>query len=486
MRNILLVLLISFFSSYTYCQCNRATDSLELVKLYDDLNGQNWVFEDTTISKYTVPNFGNKWDIDSPVDMWHGITIDSIGCVTQIILEDCNIEGRFLGYEFPNVEYLILDRNKIEGDVALFNRYSNLIILDLFYNSISGELSSLDSLGNLEKLFLNSNIIEGEIPNFSTSERLTNLNLSYNELTGRIPNFLSLNEMKFLILSGNELEGNFPDFSHMQKMVSLSVANNKLTGEVPHFSHPVLRFLYFNDNNLTGPLYHFDYCPYLTTLVCSNNSLTDTISDFKNLSYLSFVSMFKNEFIGLPPDFVNCPNLKTIQLGNNNLTGSIPDYEHLLNSLVKLRLNDNKIIGCYEDWICNIEVSFEGNSQMPWKGDHTNYCNGEDQLSAPCDDITIDTPNSFINDMCECVEETTAVEEDSEIQYDIFPNPVVSQLHIDGDFTNENYFIYNTNGDLVSTGRVQSKLYVDNLSVGIYILEIKSDLGVFIKRIIKI
>ena len=62
-------------------QCNRFSDSLALVSLYNATNGSNWL---------------NTWDLDQPISTWYGITLNAEGCVYCVDLDgsvDCSGSG---------------------------------------------------------------------------------------------------------------------------------------------------------------------------------------------------------------------------------------------------------------------------------------------------------------------------------------------------------------------------------------------------------
>ena len=102
-----------------------------LVALYNTTNGDNWRGKD-------------NWLSDHPADTWFGITADSDGCVTQLVLE----------------------RNQLIGEIPPeLGSLANLEVLRLSHSQLSGEIPpELGSLANLEVLYLHANQLSGCVP----------------------------------------------------------------------------------------------------------------------------------------------------------------------------------------------------------------------------------------------------------------------------------------------------------------------------------
>ena len=134
---------------------DAATDRAALAALYNATDGANW------------RNNGN-WLSNAPMGEWHGVTTDSDGRVTQ----------------------LILGNNQLTGEIP----------------------SELGSLTYLTELYLDNNQLTGEIPSeLGNLTYLKDLDLSNNQLTGEIPSALAdLSNLEVLLLSGNQLTGCIP------------------------------------------------------------------------------------------------------------------------------------------------------------------------------------------------------------------------------------------------------------------------------------
>ena len=72
------------------------------MELYNATDGDNWRRKD-------------NWLTDHPVDTWFGVTADSDGCVTQLVLERNQMSGEIpseLG-DLANLEVLLLNANQL-------------------------------------------------------------------------------------------------------------------------------------------------------------------------------------------------------------------------------------------------------------------------------------------------------------------------------------------------------------------------------------
>jgi len=123
-------------------QCNRFSDSLALVSLYNATDGANWL---------------NAWHLDQPMSTWYGITLNSEGCVHCI-----DLDGRLdcAGYAFNNIG------NNLTGHIP----------------------DSLGTLSQIKYISFGNNFLVGSIPSsLGQLQYLIELILRYNNLTGSIP-----------------------------------------------------------------------------------------------------------------------------------------------------------------------------------------------------------------------------------------------------------------------------------------------------------
>ena len=96
---------------------------------------------------------------------------------------------------------------------------TNLRVLNLHSNKLSGDLPDLSRITGLEELYLPNNYDE---------------TVQDSGLTGTVPTWLNgMTKMRELWLWGNQLSGTIPDLSGMTSLQKLKLANNMLTGGVP-------------------------------------------------------------------------------------------------------------------------------------------------------------------------------------------------------------------------------------------------------------
>ncbi len=328
-----LFLILIFISSHLSlsAQCNRMADSLELVKLYNSLDGPNW----TNKTNWLVPG--------KSIDTWYGIKINSNGCVDSIELSFNKLKGDIYNFNFPYLKYFNLIFNNLSGSIPNFDKLTNLQELYIPYNKLEGSIPNFDRLQFLIKLNLSGNKIEGSVPDFDKLPNLLELNLDINQLNGTIPNFEYLPNLQSLTLSNNQLSGTIPNFDNLSSLQILYLYINNLNGNIPNFRKLAnLQSLSLHTNQLNGSIPNFDSLPDLQSLILFNNQLTGTIPHFDNLSKLQSINLSTNQLSGKIPDFEKLTSLGRLDLNSNQLTGSIPNFRFLPN-LLFLDLSNNQL-----------------------------------------------------------------------------------------------------------------------------------------------
>lgn len=210
------------------------SDSLALVKLYKETNGEKWYSSD-------------NW-LTGPVHSWYGIKVNN-GRVVGINLENNNLYG-ILPKEIGNLtglDTLNVWSNFLKGDIpAEIGNLVNLIYLDLEYNSFSGGIPT--TVGGLSKL--------------------TDIYLKGNNLSGGIPDELGgLSQLKYLYLDNNSLSGVVPNtIANLTNLVAFCIGNNHVTGEIPNSFTNLTKLQYLNvEYN------DFEQLPNLSALPALNN-----------------------------------------------------------------------------------------------------------------------------------------------------------------------------------------------------------------------
>jgi hypothetical protein len=130
-------------------------------------------------------------------------------------------------------------------------------------------------LTELTVLSLKNNSISGNMMNFSSNNKMKQLDLSGNRLYGSIPkSLLSLKLMASLLLQDNYLTGPIPE-SNQSSLRVFNVSNNDLNGSIPK-THTLQSFgpdSYSSNPQLCGP-------PTLNT--CKNILATINVADDQN------------------------------------------------------------------------------------------------------------------------------------------------------------------------------------------------------------
>ena len=136
---------------------DAATDRAALVALYNATDGANWL------------NNGN-WLSNAPMGEWHGVTTDSDGRVTQLILDNNQLTGEIsaeLG-SLPNLQFLRLQGNRLTGCIPAGLR--NVPDNDLDELGLDDCVSAAAS-GESKASFQNFHVIDVELDEYGDHDR---------------------------------------------------------------------------------------------------------------------------------------------------------------------------------------------------------------------------------------------------------------------------------------------------------------------------
>ncbi|XP_025820814.1 brassinosteroid LRR receptor kinase BRL3-like [Panicum hallii] len=281
------------------------------------------------------------------------------------------------------IQYLNLSSNQFTGGLPEFAQCSQVSILDLSGNLMSGTLPGrllTTASANLTHLSIAGNNISGDISryDFGGCTNLTVLDWSYNRLSGMgLPLTLdNCHRLETLDMSGNKLlSGTIPVFlGGFQQLKKLALAGNNFTGEIPDelsLLCGTLVELDLSSNQLTGGLpASFSKCRSLKLLDLGNNQLSGdfVVTVISKISSLRVLRLPFNNITGtnpLPTLAAECPLLEVIDLGSNLLDGEImPNLCSSLPSLRKLILPNNYLNGTVPPSLSNcsnlesIDLSF--------------------------------------------------------------------------------------------------------------------------------
>lgn len=356
-----LFLFLLIFNRFVFSQ-----DSLQVVKLYQETEGANWINND-------------NWLSEKPLNDWYGITaidmmviaidlqrnhlsgtipeeIYALSSLRKLELSDNNLSGILpdsIGY-LEYLDILNLSHNNLTGTIGnIVKSAENLTILDLSKNKFTGSIpKSIGRVKNLEILDLSDNNLIDKIPiDLFRLQKLTELNLKGNSLNGTIPRQIGNSvQLIFLDLSRNELSGNIP--KEIGKLINLkerlALNHNQLSGSIPQEINSLtkLEYLWLNNNQLSGILpFGIGELTNLKSLFIYQNKFVGPLPHtLGNLRELEIFYAQNNRFSGnIPQELWFLPKLKMLKLENNQLSGSIPGDLRILKSIQSINLSNNRI-----------------------------------------------------------------------------------------------------------------------------------------------
>ncbi|MDR9414831.1 MAG: T9SS type A sorting domain-containing protein [Gracilimonas sp.] len=263
-------------------------DSLVLVDLYNNTNGEEW-------------NNNENW-LQGSVHTWYGVEI-SESRVVGLDLSNNNLKGVLpdsLG-QLDQLTYLDLSENEISGSIpASLSSLSNLELLYLYLNpDLSGTLpASFAQLENLERLSINNTSISGEIPDaWGDLKKLNFLRLERTDLSGSIPesfinltnlNVFYVNETGVRFSADNRTKGWIEGISDFRSSGMVELSPPKLVlPENEEAAQPIPALLSWNGGT-NADRYKIE--------LYSDEALSDTvlILDFHTDSWISIDSITHN------------------------------------------------------------------------------------------------------------------------------------------------------------------------------------------------
>lgn len=247
----------------------------------------------------------------------------------------------------------------------------------------------------------------------------------------------------------------------------------------------------------------------LTTLICSNNNLTKL--EVSNLSILSQLTCDNNKLdsLKIPENnkliSLDCSynQLKSIDVSGQTNLWYLVCNNNFLDSLNVMYNTKLKQLNCASNPISSLNISRNTHLlDLPLSNGKANldishmpalYCVAVWKLPFPPVNIygTIDTTGSynvnFYLKSCH-VGIINTIDNSSNIQ--IYPNPAKSSISINLPVAliNSEINIYNLNGQLLQTDQLNNSINtvsIKNLSSGVYIIKLKSDKEILVKRFVK-
>ncbi|KAI3744979.1 hypothetical protein L1987_58078 [Smallanthus sonchifolius] len=303
---------------------------------------------------------GNMLDGDFDLKFLLLTTAVRIDFSENLLTSSSGQNGKFLAGISESVKYLNLSRNRLTGSLVsggVVEMFGSLVMLDLSYNQLSGELPSFNFAYDLQVLKLSNNRFSGFFPNDllkGDSLVLTELDLSGNNLTGSISMIMSVS-LQVLNLSGNGLTGELPLVTG--GCVVLDLSKNNFEGNLTKLvKWGNLEFLDLSQNRLTGPFPEVTgQFLRLNHLNLSHNSLDNSIPEvITRFPRLTVLDLGFNQFDGpFPNGLISMPTLQQLHLQSNKLSGRIHLFQSSFVSNVSnirvLDVSDNQLDGDFPD-----------------------------------------------------------------------------------------------------------------------------------------
>ncbi|BAT99702.1 hypothetical protein VIGAN_10121000 [Vigna angularis var. angularis] len=273
-------------------------------------------------------------------------------------LSDNQLSGKIPEAILPSrLESLSLLFNFLEGEIPKsFGNTCTLRSLDMSNNRLSGQFSLIFqhlsgcAKNVLQDLKLEGNNINGTFPDLSRFSNLKILDLSENQLSGELPEGNQLpSQLQSLSIGSNTLEGGIPkSFGNACALRFLSIVNNSLSEEFPLIVH------------------HLSGCARysLENLYLGRNQINGTIPDLSIFPSLKGLSLDENKLNGEFPNDIQFPHqLEELSIQSNSLKGVLSDYQFAnLSKLNSLDLSGNSLLSLTftQNWVPPFQLRIVG------------------------------------------------------------------------------------------------------------------------------
>ncbi|KAF7822535.1 receptor-like protein EIX1 [Senna tora] len=263
----------------------------------------------------------------------------------------------FLCAASESLTLLNMSSNELAGQLPdCWSRLKSLRILDLSNNEFSGNIpTSMSSLPLIRHLILRNNGFTGQLPNMKNCTNLVMLDVGRNELSGSIPSWVGskLHQLQVLSLRKNQFYGSLPvDLCRVTSIQVFDLSHNNLCGQIPKclkdfsaMAHQSSSFrgtkdqIYVIANGSILYDLSFDLYPLVRW---KGKEL-----QFKNNKrLLKLIDLSSNQLCGkIPTEIGNLVALISLDLSSNNLSGQIPSELGKIRSLEFLDLSRNHLCG---------------------------------------------------------------------------------------------------------------------------------------------
>ncbi|KAG7945493.1 hypothetical protein I3843_15G154700 [Carya illinoinensis] len=266
-------------------------------------------------------------------------------------------------FNLTSLRSLDISRNNFSGHFPVgISGLWNLVVFDAFSNSFSGSLpEEISQLGSLKVLNLAGSYFKGPIPSaYGSFKSLEFLHLAGNFLTGNLPPELGkLKTVTHMEIGYNTYEGSIPwQLGNMTELQYLDIAGANLIGQIPKQLSNLtkLESLFLFRNQLTGLIpWELSKIIPLKSLDLSDNQISGPIPEsFAELKDLRLLSLMYNEMNGTVPEGIaEIPSLETLLIWSNFFSGSLPQSLGRNSKIKWVDVSTNNFIGSIPPDICS-------------------------------------------------------------------------------------------------------------------------------------
>ncbi len=232
------------------------------------------------------------------------------------------------------------------------------------------------------------------------------------------------------------------------------------------------------ENQLTGNLpIAISTCTKLVSLGLDYNNFEGSIpQEYSNLTLLTGLWLSANNLDGdITNIYASMPNLGGLFLHSNNLSGVIDltmneNLEYAIlsdNNLSTIDVRNGNNIG-----IGAIQALNNPNLTCVFVDDKNNIPSGWD----------IDSNATYVETQVEC--DALGIEEFHATTFKVYPNPTKDLFIINSETVIETVSIYDIFGKIVKTYPMQNEYDVSGITKGMYLINIKSETGTSVKKLI--
>ena len=225
----------------------------------------------------------------------------------------------------------------------------------LNFNNLTGQIPNLTALTNLQLLYLNDNFLTGEIRTANIPKSVGQLNLSTNRFTGQVPDFSDFTSLTILFLGTQRIEGLRADQTLIEKLPTsltwVSLTGIHIGGPLPDFSAlSGLHFLELTRTGLSGAIDPARIPTSVSYLYLRENDFSGELPDFSGLSNRIEAFLLNDNRLSGEIDLAKLPSgyIQILNLSDNEFSGELPDFSGRTETIFELHLTGNRLTGAVD------------------------------------------------------------------------------------------------------------------------------------------